>query len=100
MQWCHACVPGLAARPSRGDEHGEGETMDIQEGCSTPQGERPRRLRRLSKVLRLTGALTILAGALVLADRVALAVHDIGVFELEGDAVNDPAVLGDDWDTV
>jgi hypothetical protein len=53
-----------------------------------------------SRVLRLAGVLAVLAGALVLADRVALAVHDIGVFELDGDAVNDPAVLGDDWDTV
>ncbi|PYQ21097.1 MAG: hypothetical protein DMF81_16485, partial [Acidobacteria bacterium] len=50
--------------------------------------------------LRLAGALAVLAGGLALAQQVALAVHDIGVFELEGDAVNDPAVAGDDWDTV
>jgi hypothetical protein len=28
------------------------------------------------------------------------AVHDLGVFELEGDATDDPAVLGDDWSSV
>ena len=31
---------------------------------------------------------------------VVLAVHDLGVFELEGDATDDPAVAGDDWSTV
>ena len=31
---------------------------------------------------------------------VVLAVHDLFIFELEGDAVDDPAVAGDDWSTV
>jgi hypothetical protein len=30
----------------------------------------------------------------------ASAVHDTGAFELEGNATNDPAVAGDDWDNV
>jgi hypothetical protein len=30
----------------------------------------------------------------------ASAVHDTGAFELDGNAVNDPAVTGDDWDNV
>jgi hypothetical protein len=37
-------------------------------------------------------------GAFVVSD--ALAVHDTGSFELDGNAVNNPAVLGDDWDNV
>lgn len=28
------------------------------------------------------------------------AVHDLGLFELEGNAIDDPAVAGDDWNTV
>jgi len=39
--------------------------------------------------------------ALVVGFQVAaFAVHDIGVFELEGDAVNNTAVNGDDWDSI
>jgi hypothetical protein len=30
----------------------------------------------------------------------AFAVHDTGAFELDGNATNDPAVAGDDWDNV
>ena len=30
----------------------------------------------------------------------AFAVHDTGLFELDGNATNDPAVAGDDWDNV
>src|SRR5262249_5441145 len=30
----------------------------------------------------------------------AQAVHDTGAFELDGNATNNPAVLGDDWDNV
>jgi len=30
----------------------------------------------------------------------AFGVHDTGAFELEGNATNDPAVVGDDWDNV
>ena len=30
----------------------------------------------------------------------AVAVHDTGAFELDGNAVNNPAVAGDDWDNV
>jgi hypothetical protein len=42
-----------------------------------------------------------LAGIMTLAFvPLAVAVHDLGVFELDGDATDDPAVAGDDWDTV
>src|SRR5207247_7509725 len=30
----------------------------------------------------------------------AQAVHNLGVFEHEGNATNDPAIAGDDWDNV
>jgi hypothetical protein len=43
----------------------------------------------------------LLAGAVGLAvASPALAVHDTGAFELDGNATNNPAVAGDDWDNV
>ena len=74
--------------------------MKVRPGASQQKKSRRHCSSKAMNVLRLAGALAIVAGGLVLAQQVALAVHDIGVFELEGDAVNDPAVLGDDWDTV
>jgi hypothetical protein len=53
---------------------------------------------------RRVGLLAMLALALCIG--VALlpagagAVHDINVFELDGNAIDDPAVLGDDWSTL
>ena len=52
------------------------------------------------KVVRILSALAVVAGALALLWVPISAVHDSGVFELEGDAVDDPAVTGDDWSTV
>jgi hypothetical protein len=43
--------------------------------------------------------LLLAAGALFFAVS-AQAVHDTGAFELDGNATNDPAVVGDDWDNV
>ncbi len=54
-----------------------------------------RRRRRFLLVPILTTALAtifLVAGA--------QAVHDTGAFELDGNAVNNPAVAGDDWDNV
>ena len=43
----------------------------------------------------------VIAGLMVLTFvPIAVAVHDLGVFELDGDATADPAVPGDDWSTV
>jgi len=42
----------------------------------------------------------LVVGALTLMLVPVLAVHDLGLFELEGDALNDAAVAGDDWSNV
>lgn len=57
-------------------------------------GSRRRRRYQLAAIFSVT---VLLAGFAALP---AQAVHDLGVFELEGNAVNDPAVVGDDWDNV
>jgi hypothetical protein len=44
-------------------------------------------------------ALGLIAGSM-LASGTALAVHDAGFFELDGNATNNPAITGDDWDNV
>jgi hypothetical protein len=44
--------------------------------------------------------LVVTVGAGILFIPGALAVHDTGAFELDGNATNDPAVVGDDWDNV
>ena len=43
--------------------------------------------------------LLIISGLTVLMVSLS-AVHDLGVFELEGDATDDPALAGDDWSSV
>jgi hypothetical protein len=50
-------------------------------------------------VLTALAALSVVTGTLVFTSNV-LAVHDLGVFELEGNPTNDPAVAGDDWANV
>jgi hypothetical protein len=57
------------------------------------------RKQRGRRLLTALAALTIVSGTLVVTSNV-LAVHDLGVFELEGNPVNDPAVAGDDWANV
>jgi hypothetical protein len=60
----------------------------------------------MKKVIRrrkLVAAISALAAALALTVYDAspsTAVHDTGAFELEGNATNDPAIGGDDWDNV
>src|SRR5947209_7613180 len=53
-----------------------------------------RRWLFLATLVLSVGAL----GAFVVSN--ALAVHDTTAFELDGNATNNPAVLGDDWDNV
>jgi len=52
------------------------------------------------KIVRVLSVCAIVAGAVALLRVPISAVHDIGVFELEGDATDDPAVAGNDWSTV
>jgi hypothetical protein len=46
----------------------------------------------------LVGVVAVAATAFIAVP--ALAVHDTGAFELDGNAANNPAVAGDDWDNV
>ncbi len=46
------------------------------------------------------GAAVCFAVAMIMGVGPALAVHDDGIFELDGNATNDPIVLGDDWDVI
>ena len=59
----------------------------------------PGRSRRLRSVI---GLLSCIAVLVVIAAPSALAVHDIGVFQLDQDAttVETPAVAGEDWDLI
>jgi hypothetical protein len=54
---------------------------------------RRRGLLALGTVIGTAAAFTFLAAS-------ASAVHDTGAFELDGNATNNPAVAGDDWDNV
>jgi len=55
--------------------------------------------RRGRRAITAVAALGLIAGTF-LAAGTALAVHDAGFFELDGNTVNDPGVTGDDWDNV
>lgn len=57
-------------------------------------------LRRVPLALRAVAATALIVLALIAARATLNAVHDLGIFELEGNAVDDPAVAGDDWSTV
>src|SRR5262245_683065 len=58
-----------------------------------PTGSRRRRRFLLAPILMAAlAAVFLVAGA--------QAVHDTGAFELDGNATNNPAVTGDDWDNV
>jgi hypothetical protein len=58
--------------------------------------------RRRRRRWLIAGLAVVSSTAAVLALSVgpALAVHDTGAFELDGNATNNPAVPGDDWDNV
>jgi hypothetical protein len=53
---------------------------------------------RKARVIQGAIAVAVVIGALVLWRLPASAVH-LGVFELDGDALDDPNVAGDDWNT-
>ena len=62
-------------------------------------GQRLRiRMRSRRRVATLTSALALLIFALPASS--AFAVHDTGLFELDGNATHEAGVLGDDWDQV
>jgi hypothetical protein len=50
--------------------------------------------------VRWTASFLLVASMATSAVPTVLAVHDTGAFELDGNATNDPAVPGDDWDNV
>jgi hypothetical protein len=52
------------------------------------------------KLIRIFSSWLFIVGTLTALMVSLSAVHDLGVFELEGDAFDDPAVLGDDWSSV
>ena len=58
-----------------------------------PTGSRRRRRFLIVPILLVTCAAMFWIGG-------ASAVHDTGAFELDGNATNNPAVVGDDWDNV
>ena len=49
--------------------------------------------------LKILVTAAVFAGAVAFIASPALAVHDLDLFEVDGNAVDDGAVLGDDWDT-
>jgi len=67
-------------------------------------GSSPGRRSRRFFMRKRTWAALAVASAAVLAMGIAIpaaqAVHDTGSFELDGNATNNPAVPGDDWDNV
>jgi hypothetical protein len=65
---------------------------------SNTHGTGRRRRRRL--LIAGLAVASSTAAVIALAVAPALAVHDTGVFELDGNATNNPAVAGDDWDNV
>src|SRR5436190_10673265 len=56
-------------------------------------------LRRRPRLFSFVAAVAMV-GAMIPAAPTALAVHDTGLFQLEGNAVTDAALPGDDWDRV
>src|SRR5438552_14823047 len=60
-------------------------------------GKRRTWRRRLSLLGALT-SVSLLFALFVMPS--AQAVHDLGVFELDGNATNDALITGDDWDNV
>jgi hypothetical protein len=57
-------------------------------------------LRRVPLGFRVVAVVAITAIALIGARTTLDAVHDLGIFELEGNAIDDPSRAGDDWSTV
>src|SRR6266545_2440782 len=55
--------------------------------------------RQGRRLITALATLSILAGVIVFGST-ALAMNNTGAFELDGNAVNAPAIAGDDWDNV
>ena len=53
----------------------------------------------MSKRTKFLLGLGVIAALVIGWQVAAFAVHDTGVFELDGNATDDPTVAGDDWDT-
>jgi hypothetical protein len=56
--------------------------------------------RRVPFIWRGIAAIAIVTAVVMLARITVSAVHDLGLFELDGNALDDPAVAGADWSTV
>ena len=52
------------------------------------------------KTIIMTGVIVAAVFALMAGVRPAVAVDNLGLFELDGDALDNPAIQGDDWDTL
>jgi len=57
-------------------------------------------MRNMKKPVVVLAATTLAAAMSLVFTPLVSAVHDLGLFELEGDAVEDPNAAGDDWSTV
>lgn len=62
--------------------------------------DRTRRFALRPRAIRIPPWVGGIFVAVILAVISASAIHDTSVFELEGDAVDDPAVAGEDWSSV
>jgi hypothetical protein len=65
-----------------------------------PPGRRSRRFFKRKRTWAVLAAASVAVLAMGIAIPAAQAVHDTGAFELDGNAVNNPAIPGDDWDNV
>src|SRR6266704_2957369 len=98
----------LGLPPSRDSPHARGHSpggMDMSVSDKHGDGARPpdRGTRRFLKRRRTWAVLPAACAAVLamgLAMPAALAVHDTGAFELDGNATNSPTTPGDDWDNV
>jgi hypothetical protein len=73
---------------------------DTRGDSGSPPGRRPRRFLKRKRTWAVLAAASAAVLAMGLTVPAALAVHDTGAFELDGNATNNPAVPGDDWDNV
>ena len=73
------------------DKHGDG---------ARPPDRGTRRFRKRRRTWAVLAAACAAVLAMGLAMPAALAVHDTGAFELDGNATNSPTTPGDDWDNV
>src|SRR5262245_37959848 len=94
---CAAALKGVGSSTGLGNKGGY--QMHRSRGLWWSMGAGARRSLTLAWTALFILSLLMQAGALA-SPSSALAVHDEGLFELDGNAVNDPAVAGDDWNQV